>query len=103
MKNKFSQVLILLMTVFAAQAQTDTIAPLVLTYEQAQQLVVENNLQLVAAKYDIKIAEAQLKQARQWRNPLFAWNADLYSLELNQFLNYPLQLNQYHLIHELHI
>ena len=88
MKNKFSQVLILLMTVFAAQAQTDTIAPLVLTYEQAQQLVVENNLQLVAAKYDIKIAEAQLKQARQWRNPLFAWNADLYSLELNQFLNY---------------
>jgi cobalt-zinc-cadmium efflux system outer membrane protein len=88
MKNKFSQVLILLMTVFAAQAQTDTIAPLVLTYEQAQQLVVENNLELVAAKYDIKIAEAQLKQARQWRNPLFAWNADLYSLELNQFLNY---------------
>jgi cobalt-zinc-cadmium efflux system outer membrane protein len=88
MKNIINRVLCLLLLGFSAKAQTDTIAPLVLTYEQAQQLVVENNLQLVAAKYDIKIAEAQLKQARQWRNPLFAWNADLYSLELNQFLNY---------------
>ena len=55
---------------------------------RGQQLVIEKNLQMVAARYDIQIAEAQLKQARQWRNPLFAWNADLYSLELNQFFNY---------------
>lgn len=37
--------------------------------------------------YDINIAEAQLKQARLWRNPLFVWNQDLYSIELNQYFN----------------
>ncbi len=79
---------LLLLIQLPAMSQTDTLAPLVITFEEAQQLVIENNLQLVASKYDIKIAEAQLKQARLWRNPLFAWNADLYSIELNQFLNY---------------
>ncbi len=88
MRIIFIKILIVFTLVFDTFAQSDTLAPLVLTYEEAQQLVIEKNLQLVAARYDIQIAEAQLKQARQWRNPLFAWNADLYSLELNQFLNY---------------
>lgn len=71
----------------AAWAQPDSTAPLVITYEQAQEIVIQKNLQLVAAHYDIQIAEAQLKQARLWRNPLFVWNADLYSIEQNKYMN----------------
>jgi cobalt-zinc-cadmium efflux system outer membrane protein len=68
-------------------AQKD-VKPLVISYDQAQKLVIDNNLQIIAAQYDVQIAEADLKQARQWKNPLFVWNADLYSLELNQYFNY---------------
>jgi outer membrane protein, heavy metal efflux system len=67
-------------------AQTDA-APQTLSYQQVQEQVVQKNLQLVAAYYDIKIADAQARQAKLWRNPLFVWNQDLYSVELNQYMN----------------
>lgn len=69
----------------SSHAQSDT---LVISYEQAQEMVVQKNLQIIAAQYDIQIAEAQLKQARLWRNPLFVWNADMYSVEQNKYMSW---------------
>jgi cobalt-zinc-cadmium efflux system outer membrane protein len=86
--NKLLLTTIFIIAVNSVWSQSDTVNTITISLEKAQQLLIEQNLQLVATKYEINIAEAQLKQARQWRNPLFVWNADLYSLELNQFLNY---------------
>jgi outer membrane protein, heavy metal efflux system len=72
---------------FQLSAQTDA-APQTISYQQLQEQVVQKNLQLVAAYYDIKIADAQARQAKLWRNPLFVWNQDLYSIELNQYMNF---------------
>jgi len=69
----------------SSHAQSDT---LTISYEQAQEMVVQKNLQIIATQYDIQIAEAQLKQARLWRNPLFVWNADMYSVEQNRYMNW---------------
>jgi cobalt-zinc-cadmium efflux system outer membrane protein len=59
-----------------------------LTEEQAHALMIKQNLQLLAAHYDVEISEAQLLQARAWSNPYLNWNQDLYSVENNEYLNF---------------
>lgn len=59
-----------------------------LTLTQAKAELVKSNLSLLASHYDVDIAEADLIQAKLWNNPLFVWNQDLYSVELNQYFNY---------------
>lgn len=59
-----------------------------LTIEQAEAILIKENLALVAGHYDVDIAEAQVLQAKAWNNPYFNWNQDMYSVELNQYFNY---------------
>lgn len=59
-----------------------------LTLTQAKAELIKSNLSLLASHYDVDIAEADLIQSKLWNNPLFVWNQDLYSVELNQYFNY---------------
>lgn len=61
---------------------------LIINLEQATAIMLNQNLQIIASHYDLKISEANLFQARAWNNPYFNWNQDLYSIEKNQYLNY---------------
>ncbi len=67
-----------------ALAQTDTLR---LNYEEAQKMLLRENLQLLSSYYDISLAEADLVQAKLWTNPYLVWNQDLYSIEKNQYFN----------------
>ncbi len=67
-----------------ALAQTDTLR---LNYEEAQKMLLKENLQLLSSYYDISLAEADLVQAKLWTNPYLVWNQDLYSMEKNQYFN----------------
>lgn len=80
--------IVLLCPVLGFGAPSDSI----LTFQQAKARLVQKNLSLLAAYYDIDVAEAQLLQARLWNNPYFIWNQELYNAEKNEYLNYR---NQY--------
>lgn len=71
-----------------AQSLTDTTKQIiVLTYEEAKTRMVKENLRLIAAYYDINIAEAQTIQAKVWNNPYLIWNQAIYSVEKNDYFN----------------
>ena len=63
-----------------------------LSLDDAKSRLLQDNLSLLAEKYDIANAEAEAIQARVWNNPNFVWNSDMYSLEKNQYLNYKNQV-----------
>ena len=55
-----------MLSVFKAQAQNDK---LYLSEEQVDALFLANNLELVAEKFNIAIADAAVIQAKAWHNP----------------------------------
>jgi len=59
---------------FAAIAQNDTADTLKLTVKQAETRFLKNNLQLLAQRYNIDIANAQVITARLFPNPDFSIN-----------------------------
>lgn len=67
------------------QAAGDT---LVMDLSMATSRLLSNNLELMAERYSIDIAEAEKLQAGYWPNPTLIWNSDLYSLERNQYFNF---------------
>lgn len=67
-----------------AQSAPDT----VISLPEAKDRLVKKNLSLLAAYYDIDIAEARLIQARVWNNPYFIWNQELYNAEKNKYFQY---------------
>jgi len=69
-------------------AQSDTLK---LSYEEAQKMLLRQNLHVLSAYYEISAAEADLVQSKLWSNPYLVWNQDLYSIERNQYMN---QTNQ---------
>ena len=68
----------------AQQSKSDTLK---ITITQAKQLLIKQNLALIANRYAIDIADAELIQAKLWSNPNFVWNQDLYSNEQNSYFN----------------
>jgi len=68
-------------------AQTLITDSLALDLLEAKKLLVQQNLSLIAARYDVSAADAELIQARLWNNPNFVWNQDLYSNEQNKYFN----------------
>jgi len=66
-------------------ASNDTMT---LDMKNATTVLLQSNLELMAANYQIDMAEAEKLQAGLWPNPTFVWNADLYSLERNEYFNY---------------
>ena len=62
----------------AASAQPDTIH---ITLQEAEQRFLHNNLQLIAARYNIDAAQAAVTQAKLWSNPNIQIEQNVY----NQF------------------
>jgi cobalt-zinc-cadmium efflux system outer membrane protein len=60
----------------------------VLTFQEAKARLMRSNLGLLAAYYDIDIAQAAVIQARVWNNPYFVFNGDLYSNETNEYFHF---------------
>lgn len=82
----YLSIILLFCSQYVSSQHKDTTVFLSLSQVKAE--VIKANLTLLASHYDIDIAEADLIQAKAWNNPLFVWNQDLYSVELNQYFNY---------------
>ncbi len=78
---------VLWLTIFDTLAQQSKSDTLKITITQAKQLLIKQNLALIANRYAIDIADAELIQAKLWSNPNFVWNQDLYSNEQNRYFN----------------
>ncbi len=50
--------------------------------------MLKENVRLMAEYYNLDIAEAEIQQARLWENPLFVWNAEMYSMAENNYFNF---------------
>ncbi|NBP67733.1 MAG: TolC family protein [Cytophagia bacterium] len=64
--------------------QKDTIV----TFADAKSRLMNLNLSLLAAYYDVDIARAGVIQAKVWNNPYFVFNGDLYSNETNEYFHF---------------
>jgi cobalt-zinc-cadmium efflux system outer membrane protein len=76
---------------FLSKSQTDAAVNLPITFSEAKDRLLKENLQILASHLEIDGAEAAVKQAKLWNNPYFIWNQDMYSVNRNQYFNYKLQ------------
>lgn len=82
--RRFSCFSIFILSAFAVRAQVpDT----VLSFQEAKARLLNYNLGLLAAYYDIGIAKAKVIQAKVWNNPNFIINGDMYNQETNEYFN----------------
>jgi cobalt-zinc-cadmium efflux system outer membrane protein len=58
------------------------------TYEEGKSKMLKENIRLMAEYYNLDIAEAEIQQKRLWDNPLFVWNAEMYSIAENNYFNF---------------
>jgi cobalt-zinc-cadmium efflux system outer membrane protein len=76
--------LVIILSAVGARAQApDT----VLSFPQAKARLLNYNLGLLAAYYDIGIAKAKVIQAKVWNNPNFIINGEMYNQETNEYFN----------------
>ncbi|RFZ81182.1 TolC family protein [Mucilaginibacter terrenus] len=61
-------------TISKANAQTDTLR---LTFKDAEQMFMANNLQLLAQKYNVDASKALIQQARLWDNPVLSTDQNI--------------------------
>lgn len=89
MKNIVNKLLIIVcfFWIEGARSQVDS-NTLHLNYSSGKSLLLAENLNLLAEYYNIEIAQAQIDQAKLWNNPLFVWNAEMYSIAKNQYFGF---------------
>ncbi len=70
-------ILVLLFAIGKMQAQSagDTV---VVSFRDAEKIFLQNNLSLLAVKYNIDINKALVKQARLWDNPILSTDQNIY-------------------------
>lgn len=66
-----------------------------ITLQQAEQQFLQRNLALLAEKYNISIAQAQVIQAKLYNNPSLALGGSIYNPELNRFADIGNRTGQY--------
>ncbi len=82
--RRYSCLLVFTLSFGAAVGQArDT----VLSFQEAKVRLLNYNLGLLAAYYDIGIAKAKVIQAKVWNNPNFIINGDMYNQETNEYFN----------------
>jgi cobalt-zinc-cadmium efflux system outer membrane protein len=57
-------------------------------FEEGKAKMLKENIKLLAEYYNLDIAEAEIQQQRLWDNPLFVWNAEMYSIAENNYFNF---------------
>ncbi|GEP98005.1 TolC family protein [Chitinophaga cymbidii] len=66
-----------------------------ITLQQAEQQFLQRNLALLAEKYNISIAQAQVIQARLYNNPSLSLGGSIYNPEQNRFADVGNRSGQY--------
>ncbi|WP_246228564.1 TolC family protein [Paraflavitalea devenefica] len=84
-------VIAVLLTGLATQAQ-DTLR---ITLQEAEQQFLQNNLSLLAAKYDMSIAQAQIIQAKLYNNPTLSVNGNIYNPDQHKVFDISNKTGQY--------
>ncbi|WP_114938328.1 TolC family protein [Mucilaginibacter endophyticus] len=81
-----------------AEAQTDTLK---ITFPDAEKQFIENNLSLLAQKYNVDAQKALIQQAKLWDNPVLSTDQNIHDGGTNKFFNHSngggqvfVQLNQ---------
>ena len=82
--NKLNFIIFFFLFSFFAQAQKDTVN---LTLKSAELLLFERNLTLIAEKYNIDIAEAQIQQAKLFENPTISLEQNIYNRLNNKYFD----------------
>jgi len=62
-----------------------------INFRQAEKMFLDNNLQLLAAHYNVQSAEALVEQARKWENPVLNTDQNIYSN--NRFFEHGVDAN----------
>lgn len=83
--------LLLLIAGISAKAQ-DTLH---ITLQDAENQFLQRNLQLLAEKYNVSIAKAQIIQARLYNNPNLTLSGNLYNPDRKKFFDISNQTGQY--------
>ncbi|HEY9534657.1 MAG TPA: TolC family protein [Mucilaginibacter sp.] len=78
-------------TVFKASAQADTLK---VNFQDAEKQFLENNLQLLAQKYNIESTQAQIAQAKLWDNPVLSTDQNIYDGGSKKFFYHNSSLGQ---------
>ncbi|MFL5810686.1 MAG: TolC family protein [Flavisolibacter sp.] len=66
-----------------------------LTLSQAEEVFAQKNLSLLAEKYNIEIARAQVIQARLYSNPNFKFTGNLYNPQLGKKVDFSNKTGEY--------
>ncbi|MDN3546772.1 TolC family protein [Mucilaginibacter aquaedulcis] len=81
-----------------ASAQTDTLK---LNFQDAEKQFLENNLSLLAQKYNVEASKALIQQAKLWDNPVLSTDQNIHTGGDNKFFDHSkgngqvfVQLNQ---------
>lgn len=82
---------VVFLTGVASNAQ-DTLR---ITLQEAEQQFLQNNLSLLAAKYDITIAQAEMVQAKLYNNPTLLVSGNLYNPDLHKPFDVSNKTGQY--------
>ncbi|MBL7864310.1 MAG: TolC family protein [Cyclobacteriaceae bacterium] len=75
----------ILLVILAANTAAGQAADTVLSLSEAKARLFNYNLGLLAAYYEIDIAQAKVIQAKVWNNPNFIINGDMYNQETNEY------------------
>lgn len=78
-------------TVFKASAQADTLK---VNFQDAEKQFLENNLQLLAQKYNIESTQALIAQAKLWDNPVLSTDQNIYDGGSKKFFYHNSSLGQ---------
>lgn len=81
-----------------ANAQTDTLK---INFQDAEKQFLENNLSLLAQKYNVEASKALIQQAKLWDNPVLSTDQNIHTGANNKFFDHSkgngqvfVQLNQ---------
>lgn len=66
-----------------------------ITLQQAEQQFLEKNLELLAEKYNVSIARAQIIQARLYNNPNLTFSGNLYNPDRKKYFDISNRTGQY--------
>ena len=84
MKIKFSCIALLLTSMLALSVSAQEVDTVV-SFQEAKARLMNYNLGILSAYYDIDIARAKVIQARVWNNPYFIINGDMWNSETNEY------------------
>jgi cobalt-zinc-cadmium efflux system outer membrane protein len=73
------------MVIFACNFNAQITETISFSFEEGKNRMLKENIILLAEYYNVDLAEAEIQQLKLWDNPLFVWNAEMYSVAENKY------------------